>query len=306
MPTWLRRLTPLLFALACAGCLDFEQETLVLKVSPDGKTAQCLLIYEGLHVSGAEDGDLSRARQDLTDLARPNGSFYLLTNAFAVNLNADPKGEPAQELRKGRLRKLLAVKNGAFFRHGARQEQFGYWQTLSTADLPALLKEVNAVAAEHLADLAKEERERRKEECEKPKRSEATLRMWENAPAAQPKIVQWTGKQIEILIPATAEDGRELGKELLQDVTAAGKKMLVDNGFQINAAASGLRIIIGPRGGKPGPIHLRLHEPSAEGQKRETNPGLNARLQDHAKSLPAAFKSGVTAEKLVAEFISGK
>src|SRR5438093_1035938 len=96
----------LLFAglvLFSAGCLDFEKETLVLKVSPDGKKAEMLLVYEGLRVQGEDKEDLKKAKEQLETVVKTQERFYLLTNwPFVVDLVEAPNEPENEKARKAR------------------------------------------------------------------------------------------------------------------------------------------------------------------------------------------------------------
>lgn len=269
----------------CAGCLDFEKQTLVLKVSPDGKTAECLLVYEGF---GVRDNKLEAAKGDLKTLATSEEMFYLFTSwPCRIRLTQEAGDDDRTEQYKARLRQLLTIRAEGFFE--TADGKVGLWQTLRTKDAPALFAELNRLLAEMLAKRASEIRA----QGGTPDVDEATRTLWDALPKSPQKLLVWDAGKLRLTIPATRPTAEKMRTELIRD--EAFRKLFPADTVQVAVTDQGLVITTG-QAGQP-VLTIICHSPA-----NTPGPDHHTQLRDYARTLPLPVKPGVTPEKLVREF----
>lgn len=282
-------------ALCCTGCLDFEKQTLVLKVTPDGKKAEMLLVYEGLRVQGDKEEDLKKAKEQLETLVKTQERFYLLTNwPFVVDLVEAPNDPDNERARKARFKKMLTIKNEGFFLDA--KGKLGFWQTVRTSDAPKLLDEVNDFAVDVLIDQAREKTEQKKKNPGGSDVDDETLKIWANAGTTKPKVFTWRDGGLHLLIPASQPFAKKLQSEAATDAQAQ-LMFFAPNKIVLEIVPDGLHATAGAGGGVP--LKLSLADPT-----KTTSADLNKQLLEYARTLPLGFKEGITADKLIADFVA--
>jgi hypothetical protein len=86
-------------ALACSGCIYFEQERLVIVHAPERNEARALLLYDSFHVIGGQQADLEDAREQLRAMFVDRRAFYLGHPLFYLELPPDRLKPPEESPR---------------------------------------------------------------------------------------------------------------------------------------------------------------------------------------------------------------
>jgi hypothetical protein len=323
-------------ALACAllgsaGCLTFEKEALVFAFPPGGREVRGLLVYEGLAPSGAGRQDLARAKEELGKTFAAAEQFYLGSWALQASLKPGPDDGPLEREKKALLRRHLVVGGGGFFlNEGGRL--CGY-QTVTVRDRGRFVADLNGLISRAMTDHVKgglgDPRQRADWE------DEETLRLMERACAKRFEWVRVEPGRLSLTVPATPAAAARLKREFLgadelaglRDAASArpGKKgtdepprepTLAEVMAAVRSYCTGRQLLIELVSDFPLSFDQRKDRITVSlglgdgepilGGSTGAGPALAAGEADliaHARTLNVPFKSGVTAEKLIADFL---
>jgi hypothetical protein len=323
-------------ALACAllgsaGCLTFEKEALVFAFQPGSREVRGLLVYEGLAPSSAGPKDLARAKEELTRTFAAGEQFYLGGWPLQVSLKPGADDSPLEREKKALLRKHLVVRSGGFFLSAGGR--LCAYQTVTVRDRGRFVADLNRFisreVAEHVKGGLADPRQRADWE------DEATLRLMRRACASKFEWVRVEPGRFSLTVPATPAAAARLKREFLgagelaglRDAASArpGKKgtdepprepTLAEVVAAVGTYCAGRQDLIDVLGDFPLSFDQRKDrftvslglgdgEPICAGGTG-AGPALAAGEADliaHARALNVPFKSGVTAEKLIADFL---
>jgi hypothetical protein len=324
-------------ALACAlvgspGCLTFEKETMVFVFPPGGKEMRGLLVYEGLGPGGANSDSLATAKEQLGEAFGRGERFYLGGWLFQVRLKPGANDDAPTRADKALLRKHLVVRGGGFFlNEGGR---LCGCQFVTVRDREKFARDLNGLLSRRMADYAKaalaDPRQRAGWE------DEESLRLTQRACATKFEWVRVEPGRFSLTLPATPAATARLKRQFLghdelaelrqaaagqpgrkgtdapprvptlPGVQAAVKAysdqrlslidLLCDSPVSFDQRKGRFTVSLGVGEGEP----LRLGAPVEVGPTR--SPGEKD-LIAHARTLKVPFKTGLTAEKLVADFL---
>jgi hypothetical protein len=195
-----------------AGCLDFKQETLLLRFEDDANTLTCLLVYEGLNAapggSQKEADSLEQAKTQLASFLANQGEFCLFDNWIGhIVLSPNPKDEAKVASQKRKIARLIEIRNRAFLLN-ERGELCAY-QTITIPNvrkfedgLNELISEVSDESITSNLAIPAEERP--------GKLSEESLRIIQTAARKGHRWVRISPARVEFDLPITRADAERM------------------------------------------------------------------------------------------------
>jgi hypothetical protein len=315
-------------AVACAlsgssGCLTFEKQTLVLVFPRGSQEVRGLLVYEGLHAAGHTPADLARAKEELAGLFE--GEQEIRLSGWPLRFQLAPQPGDSEEVRLWRalLRKHLVIRKGGFFLDA--EGKLGGYQTVTIRDRGKFVPELNrrisqsmaGVAARGLAD---------------PKGrgavwDEESLRLVQRACTKEFPWVQIEAGRVCLTAPASPALTRRLKRAVLEEAAslpwlrdvAEGKRRgalrhelpavlsrteeavtwLADVPWGFDQHADRFTVSLGLGGGEP--IRVVLANGNRGGPRE-----WDKELMAYARQLRVPHHAGLTAERLIADFLRGR
>lgn len=217
-----------LFAIASAGCLDFEKQTMLVvfpKDGKDGKEVRALFVYHGLQVHGTKANDpkkakdlkkakrdMEKAKQELTHLAGAKG-FYLGDPLLLISLTRqkDEKITPEEEKVLEVLNRHLVVHKGFFVI--SMENHLSFCQPITLRDPATFLTWLNRELSRSFQDMAKENL--LKEDKEHTLWDRRTLEMVQKAAKDGHTWLRLEPGQIRFFMPGTPKFFVNLKREVL-------------------------------------------------------------------------------------------
>lgn len=152
-------------ALTCAGCLDFDRQT-VYAVFPQGRDElHALLIYEGLRVFGSDEQSARGAQEELRPIVEraqeelrqivEGKSFYLGDLTHKFNLDGKEGSETEQKIG-ALLAKHISIQNGVLFLDD--KANLNACQSVRIGKLSAFVEALNQLLTAEFARMAAEKR----------------------------------------------------------------------------------------------------------------------------------------------------
>jgi hypothetical protein len=315
-----------------AGCLVFERETMVITSAPGGKEARVLLMYEGLHPSKAAGKELAEAKEQLSELAVNEQTFYLGDPMFRLELAGREGATEQVKQQTAKLRAAMKVSKGTFFID--RDGRLCCYQVVTVSNVPGLVETINEMTNDAF----------RSDGLQSPPgwHDKETTAKWKEAAEKCFTWFGWEPGRITYQMPATPEAATNLKRSILRpervdqlrgiefrlmalrggfgpaqprekqaQVEAEREQILRDLENDLNLALTNPlsidqrhdRIVISLGLGNCEPI--RLNMPPV----REATRGLSLGdpgLIEHAKTLKVPFRQEVTMEGVIGDFVKGK
>jgi hypothetical protein len=275
----------LLVPILCAGCLDYERETIVAVFPPGTQEIHCLLVYEGLHVMGGGKADLDRARADLGRIFEQGDAFHVI-RAFPIALKSNEGDDEESRSFLEMLRKHLTIGKGAFFLD--KNGKLCGYQTVTVRDRDRLTTVLNRVFDREMRNYAV----RQRAEPDRPLRlDDDSLPLIEKAAEAGARWLTVEPGRVSYSVPMTAEGARRF-KRMIFKTDETVVSWLCDNPLSFEHRRNRFTVALGAGDGEP------IRYIDAQKGNFPTNPELLA----HARKLKVPFRADITAEGLITGF----
>jgi hypothetical protein len=283
-----------------AGCLDFKQETVVLRFEDDPNKLTCLLVYEGLNGAprqGEKEVDsLEQVKTQLASFLANQDQFCLFDNWIGhIDLSPNPKDEAKVAARKRKIARLIEIRNRAFLLN-ERGELCGY-QTITIPDVRKLEDGLNELISEVIdeginATLSKPTEERSKGF------SEESLRISQAAARKGHRWVRISRGKVDLDFPMTRADAEKTIDPSESGINMTYLKTAIP-GFAMTAGDGGLSVTMGD--GKGSVLTIRSPRDEEKGQRFEKE------LREHILTLrDVDFDTSQTTKALIESFSSGR
>jgi hypothetical protein len=283
-----------------AGCLDFKQETVVLRFEDDPNKLTCLLVYEGLNAasrSGEKDVDsLEKAKAQLGSILVSQDQFCLFDNWIGhVDLGPAPKDDAKIRARKRRFSRSIEIRNRTFLLN-ERGELCGY-QTITIPDVRNLEDGLNDLLSEVIdenitATLSLPAGGRSKDF------SDESLRIIQGTARKGHRWVRLARGKVELDFPMTRADAEKMIDPSNRDFDTNALKAAIP-GFAVSAGDGGLSVTMGD--GKGSVLTIRGPRDEKKG------PLFEKELREHILTLrDVVFDKSRTTRALIESFSSGR
>jgi hypothetical protein len=309
-----------LLLVPCAGCLDFEKETVVVAFPKDQDEVRFLLVYGGFRVGGTSPEELTKAKEELTQLTTTDKFFYL--SIFVPLHLTEQKDEKADQKRfRELLDRHLKVGKCALFTN--KDGKLCGYQTITIKNAKKFTADLNAFLCEQLAkwaqDLLDNEKKRGKEwdketldlvfEAARNKHQWVRIepgRVSFTMPGSRAVFTKARRdilglQQLEdlnkLLAPGKKEPKLDDIRRKLKDMEAS-QKWFSGLPLSIDQRKDRVTLSLGFGDGEP----FTVTDPPLREPKKELDQ-FDKDLAAHAKTLKAEFRKDVTTDSLIAEFL---
>jgi len=195
------------------GCIEFERQTILLKLDRENDVLKARLIYQGIYSGGGSDKAFVEDMGELEDVAKGGTRFFLFDNwPMEVDLARPKKGEtdkPAVAM----MRRQTTLTNGTFFLDD--EGKLSAWQDIEIKDVSKLLTNANRLLNLAIltgqADVLEDADDRSKELC----RSLAL---------AGHEWIRLDEKGLRFVFAASHEGAAKLKRSLLDDLVKQARK----------------------------------------------------------------------------------
>jgi hypothetical protein len=285
--SWSRLLLIAVLTLANAGCLIFEKQTTVLTMDANGPGARVLLVYEGLRVGNGGYGlikpeDIQQAKDMITQ-AVEGGKMFNLDAVGIIKLDVEPWQ---------RLQQHLRLHNHGFFLDP--EGKLCFYQTIDIPNRLALVKEVNALISEQMAEYLAEARKGPHRWL--PGWDQESLRLTGQAIEKRYRWIEVEPGRVRFTRPATPTAVQELKKHIL---SLQMNRYISENAWSFQQHSESVTISLGVGDGEP----IRL---VSSMEDRLPNGKPESELIAHARTLRVPFHKKAAARDLISGFIHGK
>jgi hypothetical protein len=220
------RIALLALLLSLAGCVEFVEQTILVRYDKATDTIRGRLIYVGLYAGGDEDKDVAEALEQLQEAAETKTQFYVLDNwPLGADL-APPKEGKKDSPGNALLRPYTTLRNGTFFLDP--QGRLCAWQDIEIKDATKFLAAANrfftAAVLIGEADVYKDA-------------SPDTTDRLRKALAKGHEWVTLDESGLHASLPVAAEDAVRLKRGLLDEIVRLAQKRLERRNAQNEGAA---------------------------------------------------------------------
>jgi hypothetical protein len=303
----------------CAGCLDFEKETMVVAFPKDRDEVRFLFVYEGFRVEGGDEGAMATAKEELAKLATTDKLFYLGHPLFAIPLEQQKDEKENQKRLRELLVKHLTVSKCTLFT--TKEGKLCGYQTITIRNAKKLVAELNTIMSDEFAkwaqDLLDNEKKRKdwdKRTLELVFEASRNKHQWVRV---EPGRVSFTMPGSQALFTKTKREilGTERLEQLCKQLAPGGKvpkldalrdelkrmerdaSWLSDLPVSVDHRKTSATVSLGLGDGEP----FTLVTPPGDKPKELTQKDKD--LAAYAKTLKAEFRKDVTKDALIAEFL---
>jgi hypothetical protein len=229
-----------LVSLVNAGCLVFDKQTMVVVFPKDAGEVRVLMVYHGLHVSGKNDTDLERAKDQLAQLVRGE-IFYMGDPLLRVCLKPGREDRPTEwdVAAMKTLNKHIVPGKGVFV--ADKDDRCAYCQPLTVRDPGPFVAWLNQIIGEELIDAIRAEPKGDKKLP--PIMDKETKEMIERAAKQKFAFLRLDSGRIAFTLPGTRKFFADAKREIAVGNIADIKKSLeaLADPAKKNAAMDALR-----------------------------------------------------------------
>jgi hypothetical protein len=309
-----------LLLVPCAGCLDFEKETVVVAFPKDRDEVRFLLVYEGFRVAGEGNGPMDKAKEELAKLTTTDKFFYLGSPLLAIPLDKQKDEKEDQKRYREWLVKHLTVGKCVLFTN--KEGKLCGYQKITLRNAKKFVADVNGFLSEEFAkwaqDLLDNEKKRGKdwdkETLDLVLKAARNKHQWVRIepgrisftmPGSQAVFTKakreiLAAQRLEDLCKELAPGKKEPKLDAIRDKLKSmelGQAWLSDLPVSIDLRKDRATLSLGFGDGEP--FMLISPPPDKPKEFTERDKGLAA----YAKTLKAEFRKDVTTDALIAEFL---